>query len=190
MPSRKGENVPLEDTDPVDDDVLDGSDGSDNLRQVREAGKRQKARAEAADAKNKELEEKLLALELKDRQGIAAAAAKEKGLTDAQFEALKALNPDPSVEAIEAFAVAFVTDQVPGENDDQPDIAPATDVKAAAPPKPVSGSNLKGGSKDFSTEDFVRAARSGNDAELRQMAELVTRDPSRLSLKHGDLIPD
>jgi hypothetical protein len=164
---------------------------SENLRQVRQWGEQNEARAKAAEAKVTEAEARLAALELKDRQNVAAATAKEKGLTDKQFEALTALQPDPSVEAIEAFAAAFVTDKVNTGDENQPeDLMPGTEpLKPTAPPAPITGGNLKGGQKDFSTEDFARVAKSGNEAELRQMADLVARDPSRLVLKHGDMIP-
>jgi hypothetical protein len=165
---------------------------SENLRKVRSWGEQNEARAKAAEAKVTEAETRLAALELKDRQTTALATAKEKGLTDKQFEALTALQPDPSVEAIEAFAAAFVTDKVDtGDENQHEDLMPGTaPEKPTAPPAPIAGGNLKGGQKDFSTEDFVRVAKTGTEAELRQMADLIARDPSRLTLKHGDLIPD
>lgn len=174
-------------------DVQDDPRYSDNLRAVRQWGESNEARAKAAELKAKELEDRLAAVELEGRQVRAAETAKKAGLTDEQYTTLLEFNPDPTPEAIEKFASAFVTNRVEtGDENQVEDLMPGSaPERPTAPPAPISGGTPKGGSgKDFSTEDFVKVARSGDEAALRQMAELVARDPSRLTLKHGEMIPE
>lgn len=155
-------------------------DASDNLKSVRDFAKAQEKRAKQAEKDKEELEARLAALESEKAQGAIKDAAKAKGLSDEQVATLLALNPNPSAEALEAYAAAV-------------GVAPAEDGEEIAPvagtptfPTPAAGSPLP--SKPFTSQDVVDAVMRGDIATADKMVAEAVRNPSRLQFKHPNMI--
>jgi hypothetical protein len=164
---------------------------TDNEGELRRYAERRDAKARDAEERATAAEERVKELEAKEQRAEVQKVAQAKGLSDEQFESLLELNPNPTPEAIEKFAAAFVTNQLPKVDDNQQeDLMPGTSPDTPTPtgaPRPISGDLPP--AKAFSTEDFAAAARRGDEGALRQMAEAVVRDPTRLKLKHPEMQP-
>jgi hypothetical protein len=171
------------------DPYAGGEPQSDNLRQVREWGEANDRRAREEAAAKEAALARVQELEAKEQEREVQARVKEAGLTEEQMASLLELNPNPSVEAIDKFKDAFITNALPKDDDNQPeDLMPDTAPnKPTAPPKPISGGTPS--SKPYTTDDFRQAALRGDEAALRQMAAAVAKDPSRLKLNNPDKIP-
>lgn len=182
--------------DPFDDtDVPDfGSDdtdtaGNQSFVQLRNYAKKLEKDLKAKDKSLESLESKLAELETASREASLKAAAEAKGISEEQLTQLLALKPDADVEALETFSKALGITAPP--SDSEADASAGSPGDGEEKPsggsfKPVSGSPVP--PTPHTTDDMLAAIKRNDVAFLEKAAAEAAKDPSRLQLKHADLI--
>ena len=170
------------DQTPEDDDEGSLVGGNDNFVQLRNYAKKLEKEVKAKDKMLSEMESKIGDFERIARESSAKEAAREKGLSQEQIDMLFKLQPGADAEAVATFAEALGVQ--PKANEDE-------EAEETAPPAPSNFQPVTGGNapaKPYSSEDVRAAVQRGDYAFLEKVAAEAARDPSRLALKHGDLI--
>jgi hypothetical protein len=169
---------------------------SEDLPKIRAYGKDAAKQRKALDAEKVSAQARLEALEAEKasatKDSIVVSQARALGLSDAQLAWIQKTNSSAGWAELEEFSKLIGASPAPASQPSrEPGRTSASRPEPSPPPQsfqPISGSHVP--TVPFSSDDVRKALLRDDENALRQIAEAEKKQPGRLALKWGHLIPD